>query len=441
VQGGEHEVAGEGRLDRGDGGLLVADLADQHDVGVAAQDRAQGGRERQPRLVIHLHLVDARDAELHRILDRDHVHPRVRDLAEGGVQGGGLARAGRAGHEHHAVRPGDRVVEPLAVAGRHAQVREREALGRVVEDSHDDLLAPHRGQRGDPQVDRPALVRDRHPAVLGTAPLGDVDLGHDLEAGGHAVLDAPVGALHLVQHPVDPVPDGEVVLARLDVDVAGTVVHGLSDQQVDEPDDGGVAGLALDALGEHRDLARRVLLQRGGHLPQLVVGADEALERAGEGVPGNDDRLDHHVGEAGDVVDGDDVGRVDHPDHEFVRELLRQQLQRTPGGRPQRGGPHLDRDQLVLAAQAARHEAGHGRVELGVGEVVVLVAALLRNRAGDLGLGHQPLRDQVAFEVGGLTEPGHRVRHRRGVHHTVQHQGLGQSPHQLSLGVAGSPSV
>ena len=39
VQRREHEVAGERRLDGDAGGLGVADLADEDDVGVLAQDR------------------------------------------------------------------------------------------------------------------------------------------------------------------------------------------------------------------------------------------------------------------------------------------------------------------------------------------------------------------------------------------------------------------
>ena len=69
----QHQVTGERGLDRDLRGLVVADLADQHDVRVAAQDRAQRGGERQPGLRVHLHLVDAGQPVLHRVLDRDDV--------------------------------------------------------------------------------------------------------------------------------------------------------------------------------------------------------------------------------------------------------------------------------------------------------------------------------------------------------------------------------
>ena len=50
VEGREHEVAGHARLHRDPGRLLVADLADEQHVGVAAQDRPEPSREGQPAL-------------------------------------------------------------------------------------------------------------------------------------------------------------------------------------------------------------------------------------------------------------------------------------------------------------------------------------------------------------------------------------------------------
>ena len=46
VQGREHEVTGEGRLDRDLRGLVVADLTDENHVGVRTQDRSQGRARR-----------------------------------------------------------------------------------------------------------------------------------------------------------------------------------------------------------------------------------------------------------------------------------------------------------------------------------------------------------------------------------------------------------
>ena len=73
VQRREHEVAGLRGLHRDLRGLRVADLADQDDVGILPQDRAQRARERQLDLLVDLRLVDAGDLILDRILDRDDV--------------------------------------------------------------------------------------------------------------------------------------------------------------------------------------------------------------------------------------------------------------------------------------------------------------------------------------------------------------------------------
>ena len=99
VQRREHHVPGECRLDRHLRRLGVPDLADHDHVGVGAQDRAQRRGERHVRLDVDLHLVDAGQPVLDRILDRDDVDLRPVDLGECRVERRRLARAGRPGDE------------------------------------------------------------------------------------------------------------------------------------------------------------------------------------------------------------------------------------------------------------------------------------------------------------------------------------------------------
>ena len=77
VERAEHEVSGLGRRDRELDRLEISHFADQHDVGVLAQRRAQRGRERQRVSLAHLALVDQRHLvlvhELDRVLDREDV--------------------------------------------------------------------------------------------------------------------------------------------------------------------------------------------------------------------------------------------------------------------------------------------------------------------------------------------------------------------------------
>src|SRR5690606_19432135 len=59
VKGGNQQVAGEGRFDGDAGGFLIADFADENNVGVHAQITAQGAGEGETDLPVHLHLVEA----------------------------------------------------------------------------------------------------------------------------------------------------------------------------------------------------------------------------------------------------------------------------------------------------------------------------------------------------------------------------------------------
>ena len=82
MQGRKDEVTSERGLDRDLCRLVVPDLTDQHDIRVGSKDRPQRAREAQPRLDVGLHLVDAGDAVLDRVLDRDDVDLGLADDVE-----------------------------------------------------------------------------------------------------------------------------------------------------------------------------------------------------------------------------------------------------------------------------------------------------------------------------------------------------------------------
>ena len=96
-------MAGLRGLHRDLRGLLVADLADQDDVGILAEDRAERARERQLGLLVDLRLVDAGNLVLDRILDRDDVGAARLDRRDRGAERRRLAAAGRADDQDHAV--------------------------------------------------------------------------------------------------------------------------------------------------------------------------------------------------------------------------------------------------------------------------------------------------------------------------------------------------
>ena len=131
----QHEVAGLGSLERGLGGLAVAQLADQDHVRVLAKRAPERlverlGVEPDLALVDDAALVAVQD--LDRVLDRDDVlAARPVDVADDGGERRRLAGAGRAGDEHEAAML---LGQPLDAA-RQVQAREvgdvtRESRGR-----------------------------------------------------------------------------------------------------------------------------------------------------------------------------------------------------------------------------------------------------------------------------------------------------------------------
>ena len=128
----------------------------------------------RPDLGRDLDLGEAVHLVLDRVLDRDDVLLRRVQQLQRGVQRGRLARAGRAGHEHGAVRLAAGAFEAFALGVGHAELVELDDDRGLVEDAHHDPLAVHARQRHDAQVDVAAVDDEPDAAVLGQAPLGDV---------------------------------------------------------------------------------------------------------------------------------------------------------------------------------------------------------------------------------------------------------------------------
>src|SRR5207245_5417374 len=99
VQRGEDHVSGEGGLDGDVDRLQVADLADQDDVGVLADDVPQAGGEGQPDLRLHRDLIHALQLVFDGILDGEDLAVGRVDLLERRVERGGLAGAGGTGYQ------------------------------------------------------------------------------------------------------------------------------------------------------------------------------------------------------------------------------------------------------------------------------------------------------------------------------------------------------
>ena len=90
----------------------------------------------------------------------------------------------------------------------------------------------------DAEIDQAALVADAETAVLRDAALGDIELAHHLDARNDGRVPVLGDRRHgVVQHAVDAVLDGDFLVARLDVNVAGPPLQRVEDRGVHQLDD------------------------------------------------------------------------------------------------------------------------------------------------------------------------------------------------------------
>ena len=91
-----------------------------------------------------------------------------------------------------------------------------------------------------------ALDEEADAAVLRDPPLGDVELGHDLDAGHHAADHSPRDRRRGGHDAVDAEPHAQLAALRLEVDVGRAHLDRLGDDRVHQLDDRGVVGGLLE---------------------------------------------------------------------------------------------------------------------------------------------------------------------------------------------------
>jgi hypothetical protein len=131
---------------------------------------------------------------------------------------------------------------------RHAELRDVQLDRRLVEDAQHDAFAELRGQRRNAQIHLAATERDLDAAVLRDAALGDVQGSQHLDARDDRQRERLGRRRHFVEGTVNPVANLELVLERLEVDVARLVADGLPHDQIDEADDGRLLRHRLDVV-------------------------------------------------------------------------------------------------------------------------------------------------------------------------------------------------
>jgi hypothetical protein len=396
VQGGEDEVAGEGGLDGVLGGLGVPDLAHHDDVGVLAQDRAQGAGERDLDLGPHRHLVEVLVHHLDRVLDRDDVDVRLGEVLQHRVERGRLAAARRSRDQDDPGGSRDEVVELGQVVGGEPQLVDplQEDVG--VEDAQHPLLPEGRGHGGDADLDLAAALLALDAPVLRAPLLGQVAPGEELDARHHRPVHDLGDEVDVVQDAVDAQAHQRQLALGLEVDVGGPLLEGVAQDVVQ---------------GLHHRRRRRVHLLVGGGEELLVPQVDRGepagrelllrrLQAGLEVVEPLVDGLDvaaggHHLrhvqpGHALDVVRGERREGIDDGYGDGVGGLGDGHQAVAPGERPGQG---LGHDVEVQVERVDLHVGQAGVGGQGLGDL---------DLAGQAELDHRLLRRHVVDARGPL---------------------------------------
>src|SRR5436190_15883266 len=93
-------MTGLSRANGNFGGFKIANLTDQHNIRVMAQNRAQPGRERQPNLVTNLDLNGPFELIFDRIFEGDDLALLIIGLSQSGIKRGSLSAASRASQQN-----------------------------------------------------------------------------------------------------------------------------------------------------------------------------------------------------------------------------------------------------------------------------------------------------------------------------------------------------
>ena len=327
MDGGEDEMAGQGGFDGRIDGLAVAHLADEHDVGVLAEEGAQGGGEGEVDLVADVDLVDPRDIELHGVLGGHDVLLHGVQRGDGRIEGVRLAASGRAGDQQDAPRPVDGFPEGLQRFGLQPELGHVDLEVFPVQDTGDDLLTEDARKGRDAHVHvlfLAAIELDPHldAAVLGQAFLGDIHIGDDLDPRQDGVLELHGQVHRLEEEAVDAVAHAEGFFVGFEVDVAGALFDGFDEDGINQGDDRRFVGVLFVLLDVE------LLLGFLDDADLAVVGQLDVLDRLFglDGMRGavvfvdgvrdarfrGDHGLDAQARAEPDVLDHLHVGRIDH---------------------------------------------------------------------------------------------------------------------------------
>ena len=159
----QHEVARDRRLDSDLSRLGIPDFANQDDVRVLPQHGPQ--RPREVHMAVDIDLADPGHLILHRVLDGDDVAAGIIEFVDDGVKRGGLAGAGRAGHQKQAVGLFHDPLDAVAHGHGHLDVDQPARRVDLIQQTADGELPRDVGRDGHAHIQPPVRKAQAHAAV------------------------------------------------------------------------------------------------------------------------------------------------------------------------------------------------------------------------------------------------------------------------------------
>ena len=243
-------------------------------------------------------------------------------MVEHRIQRGGLARAGRSGHQDDAFRARHHQPQLVKLSGRQVELVQRHDALEPVQYAQHQVFAMHGGLGGHPEIDGAAAEEQRNAPVLRCACFRDVHAAHDLQAYHHG---RPVGLVQrtdLAQHAVNAVSDADEAFFRLKVQVGGFALYGISQQGIDQPDH----RLAVFALSQRQaggihfagfDLAQDAVNRQ--LVAVILVNGPVDVAFAGQH---RHDVAQAVAGLQADLVQCHDVVRIGHGQGQLARRVI-----------------------------------------------------------------------------------------------------------------------